>query len=190
MRKFICVILLLILVPVNNMAQARSRRRVPQPAAESPIGIEFIDFENYTHVLNGQRYKLIGGYYARDTAPNVQWELGMVDGPYYGDLTGDGKNEAVVVLSYGVVEGPHTIEARVYTLQKGAPVILATFPIADSIACELDHYMDLDNGMVRIERINGQATSGCDHNEITEYRWNGTRFMPIGEVKKVRCRCM
>ncbi len=88
------------------------------------------------------------------------------------------------------MQGPHTIEARVYTLQKGVPTILATFPVADSINCVLDHYMDLDNGMVRIERIYGQATTGCDHNEIAEYRWNGTRFAPVGEVKKVRCRCM
>jgi hypothetical protein len=43
--------------------------------------------------------------------------------------------------------------------------------------------MDLDDGMVRIERIYGQATTGCDHNEITEYHWNGTKFMPIGEIK-------
>jgi hypothetical protein len=172
------------------MSQSRSRRKAPQPAAASLIGIEFIDFNNYTHVLNGQSYKLIGGYYAKDTAPNTQWELGMVDGPYYGDLTGDGKNEAVIVLSYGTVQGPHTIEARVYTLQKGSLVTLATFPVADSVNCELDHYMDLDDGMVRIERIYGQATTGCDRNEITEYRWNGTKFMPIGEVKKVRCRCM
>lgn len=189
MQKIIIVGLLFILMAESGMSQARSRRKVPQPVAESVIGIELIDFNNYTHVLNGQLYKLIGGYYARDIAPNTQWELGIVDGPYYGDLTGDGKNEAVIVFSYGTVQGPHTIEARVYTLQKGTPVTLATFPIADSLTCELDHYMDLNDGMVRIERIYGQAAV-CDHNEITEYRWNGTKFMPIGEVKKVRCRCM
>lgn len=189
MQRIIIVGLLLLMLAGSGMSQARSRRRVPQPAADSVVGIELIDFNNYTHVLNGQSYKLIGGYYAREAAQNTQWELGIVDGPYYGDLTGDGKNEAVVVFSYGTVQGPRTIEARVYTLQKGTPVTLATFPIADSLICELDHYMDLDDGMVRIERIYGQATA-CDHNELTEYRWNGTKFMPIGEVKKVRCRCM
>lgn len=189
MQKIVIAGLVSILLAGGGMSQTRSRRKPPRPAAESFIGIELIDFNNFTHVLNGQSYKLIGGYYARDTAPNTQWELGIVDGPYYGDLTGDGKNEAVIVFSYGTVQGPRTIEARVYTLQKGIPVTLATFPVADSLSCELDHYMDLDDGMVRIERIHGQA-AGCDHNEITEYRWNGTKFMPIGEVKKVRCRCM
>jgi hypothetical protein len=181
--------LALILSVGVGASQSRNRRKASQPAAASFVGIELIDFNNFTHVLNGRSYKLIGGYYAGNSAPDTQWELRIVDGPYYGDLTGDGKNEAVIVLSYGTVQGAHNIEARVYTLQKGTLVTLAAFPVADSVTCELDHYMDLDDGMVRIERIYGQAAE-CDHNEITEYRWNGTKFMSIGEVKKVRCRCM
>ncbi|HST50468.1 MAG TPA: hypothetical protein VLJ61_00555 [Pyrinomonadaceae bacterium] len=185
------------LIDAVGMAQARGRRKTQQnkvqrPAAEALVGIELIDFGNYTYSLNGQSYKLIGGYYVRSNAPNAQWELQMVDGPYYGDLTGDGKTEAVVVLSYGLVQGPHTVEARVYTLQNGTPTVLETFPIADSMNCELDHYIDLDDGKVRVERIYGPATQTalCDHNEITEYRWNGTKFMSVGDTRRVRCRCM
>lgn len=189
MRILVTVIVLLSLIPAGGVSQSRSRRKVPQPAANSPVGIELIDFRNFTYVLNGQSYKLIDGYYAKNTAPDTQWELQVVDGPYYGDLTGDGKDEVVVVLGYGNVRGPHTVEARVYTLQKGTPVVLATFPVADSMNCELDHYMDLDDGKVRIERIYGQAAQ-CDHNEITEYRWNGTTFMSIGDTQRARCRCM
>ena len=177
------------MTPASGAAQARSRRKVPQPAAESVIGIELIDFENYTQVLDGQSYKLVGGYYARNTAPGSQWELRVVEAPYYGDLTGDGKNEAVIVLSYGAVAGPHTVEARVYTLRNGRPALLATFPVAESLSCDLDHYVDLDDGMVRVERVYGDAAR-CDHNEVREYRWNGSAFMPVGEARITRCRCM
>jgi hypothetical protein len=197
MRKFIIAILLMTLIIVGVMAQTRGRRgaqprKTQQAAAQTLVGIELIDFGNYTYSLKGESYKLIGGYYARTTAPNAQWELQMVDGPYYGDLTGDSKTEAVIVLSYGAVGGLHTVEARVYTLQNGTPVVLETFPVADSINCELDHYIDLDDGKVRVERIYGQSTqpAQCDHNEITEYRWNGTKFMPVGDVQRARCRCM
>ncbi len=189
LQKLITVIILLMLIPVGGAAQARSRRKVPPPAAESVTGIELIDFENYTHALNGQSYKLVGGYYAKNTAPDAQWELRVVETPYYGDLTGDGKNEALMVISYGAVRGPHTVEARVYTLQKGRPVLLATFPVAESLDCKLDHYVDLDDGMVRVERVYGRAAQ-CDHNEVSSYRWNGSRFMPVGETRTVRCRCM
>jgi hypothetical protein len=187
--KTLIVVLLLAWTPVFGTPQARSRRRVPPPAAESVVGIEVIDFENYTYTLNGRSYKLVGGFYARGIAPEGQWELQVVEVPYYGDLTGDGRNEAVVVLRYGAVGGPHTVEARVYTLRGATPVLLTTFPIADSLNCDLDHYVDLDDGKLRIERLYGRAAR-CDHNEIREYRWDGSRFMPIGDARTMPCRCM
>jgi hypothetical protein len=183
------VVLLILLAHLSVAGQAQSRRRAPAPVAEPAVGIEAIDFENYTYPLNGQSYKLIGGYYAKNTAPNMQWELRVAEAIYYGDLTGDGRNEAVVVLSYGAVAGPHTVEARVYTLRGGLPALLATFPVADTLSCELDHYVDLDDGKLKVERIYGQA-GRCDHNEVREYRWDGATFMPVGEAKTMRCRCM
>ena len=188
-QRLFLVVLLLALAQVCAGAQARGRRRVPSPAAESVVGIEAIDFENYAYTLGGQSYKLIGGYYARNSAPAAQWELRVTEAPYYADLTGDGKNEAVVVLSYGAVGGAHTVEARVYTLRGGRPALLANFPVADALSCELDHYVDLDDGKVRVERVYGRAGL-CDHNEVSEYRWDGSRFMPVGEAKTTRCRCM
>ena len=55
--------------------------------------------------------------------------------------------------------------------------------------CDLDHYVDLDDGKVKIERVYG-AAGGCDHNEVSEYRWDGTRFMPVGVARTMPCRCM
>lgn len=188
-HRLIIAILLAALAYASVAAQTRARRRSPAPAAEQVVGIEAIDFENYAYPLNGQSYKLIGGYYARNTAPNAQWELRVAEPPYYGDLTGDSKNEAVVVLSHGAVGGPHTVEARVYTLRNGRAALLATFPVVDTLSCDLDHYIDLDDGKVRIERILGSA-GRCERNEVSEYRWDGTRFMPVGETKTMPCRCM
>lgn len=188
-QQLVIAALLLMAAHLSVAAQARGPRRVPAPAAEKFVGVEAIDFENYTYPLNGQSYRLIGGYYARNTAPNTQWELRFAEPLYYGDLTGDSRNEAVVVLSYGVVGGPHTVEARVYTLRGGGAALLATFPVADTLSCELDHYVDLDDGKVRIERVYGRA-GRCEHNEIREYRWDGNSFMPVGEAKTMPCRCM
>jgi hypothetical protein len=187
--QLIAVVILLTLAQVCAAAQGRGRRRAPAPAAESVVGIEVIDFENYTYTVNDRAYKLVGGYYARNAAPEAQWELRVTEAPYYGDLTGDGKNEAVVVLSYGAVGGAQTVEARVYTLRGGRPALLATFAVAEALNCRLDHYVDLDDGKVRVERVYGRAGL-CDHNEVSEYRWDGSRFMPVGEARTTRCRCM
>ena len=187
--QLIIIVLLSALAPAGVAPQARSRRRVPPPAAESVVGIEVLDFENYTYPLNGRTYKLVGGYYAGDTAQGAQWELRVAEAPFYGELTGDGKNEAVVVLSYGPVGGAHTVEVRVYTLRGGRPALLTTLPLADTLDCELDHYVDLDEGKLRIERIYGRA-GRCDHNEVSELRWDGKSFMPVGDAKTRPCRCM
>lgn len=188
-QRFFNVVLLWALAHACVNGQARGRRKVPAPAPESVVGIEAIDFENYTYPLDGHSYKLVGGYYARGAAPGAQWELRVAEAPYYGDLTGDGRNEAVVVLSHGAVGGPHTVEARVYTLRGGRAALLSTFEVEDALSCDLDHYVDLDDGKVRVERVYGRAAR-CDHNEVREYRWDGASFMPVGDPKTMPCRCM
>lgn len=169
----------------------QSRNGIPAASADqiAIVDIRQIDFRNFTYVVNSKSYKLRDGYYAEDGAASSQWELGMVDGPYYGDLTGDGKDEVAFVLSHGPAKSPTVAEARVYTLRNGRPVTLSTFAVTDSVKCRLDHYLKIEDGMISIEHVFGKDTR-CDHNEIIQYRWNAGRFVPIGDPKWMPCRCM
>jgi hypothetical protein len=176
-------------IVASVQSQSRDRRRGRLASEPSIISIHQIDFNNYTFPLNGKSYRLIDGFYAENVQQGVQWGLEMADGPHYGDLTGDKKEEAAFVLRYGPVASPNTAEARVYTLRNGQPVLLATFQIANAISCQMVNYIKLEDGMITIERIYGDAAR-CDHNEITQYRWNETSFMPVGEVKRAPCRCL
>jgi hypothetical protein len=186
----VAVVIIVFLCATAGFTQSRRRPNAASALAEAEIiDIIQVDFKNYTFPLNGRAYKLVDGYYAETVAPNVQWELTLADGPYYGDLTGDRKNEVVFVLRYGPVGSPNMAEARVYTLRGGKPVLLATLIVANTISCELDHYIDIDDGMIRLERTFGSGAQ-CDHNEITQYRWDGRGFMPVGEVRRRPCRCM
>lgn len=182
--------MLLLVCGAGATAQSRNRHK-PATIASDPaiIDIHQIDFRNYTFSLNNRPYKLIDGFYAETLATGAQWGLGMVDGPYFGDLTGDHKDEVAFVFSYGTVNAPQTAEARVYTLRNGQPVLIATFPVANNVSCVLDHYIHIEDGMLVIERIYEKGTA-CDHNEITQYRWNGNAFMPVGTVRRMPCRCM
>jgi hypothetical protein len=153
------------------------------------VDIRQIDFWNFTYALNGRDYKLIDGLYAENLAPGTRWELAVVDGPFYGELTGDGKDEVAFVLSYGTPEKASTAEARIYTLRQGRPLLLATLVVKENVACVLDHYIRVGDGMVSLERI--RAVEGrCQYNEITEYRWNGSSFVPMGASLRAPCRCM
>jgi hypothetical protein len=192
LKRITTAALIIIFCTVGSFAQSRGRRRTTKaamPDTQPVINLQQIDFRNYTFPLNGKSYKLIDGFYAGNVAPNIQWELAMADGPYYVDLTGDKKEEAVFVLRYGPINAPNMAEARVYTLQNGKPNLLATFPVADEVGCEMVNYLKVEDGTVMVERIYGKNTR-CDHNEVTQYRWNGSAFVPVGEVRRTPCRCL
>lgn len=190
------IILFCLLCATIIFAQSRGKRRHATAAATKAsdpaptiIDIRQIDFRNFSYTIDNKSYKLRDGYFAETIAPNVQWELGLVDGPYYGDLTGDRKDEVAFVLSHGAAQSPNAAEARVYTLQNRRPVLLATFTLVDSLSCELDHYIHIADGMITVERVYGKD-SRCDHNEVTDYRWNGTQFMSVGAPRRLNCHCM
>ncbi|HYG79638.1 MAG TPA: hypothetical protein VD861_04585, partial [Pyrinomonadaceae bacterium] len=104
-----------------GFTQSRRRRQAPAQADTALVNIIQVDFKNYTFPLNGRSYKLIDGFYAEAAGGDAQWGLMMADGPYYGDLTGDKKEEAAFVFRYGPVGGFNMAEARVYTLRGGRP---------------------------------------------------------------------
>ena len=190
MKRLVIAVVSLLVCGISPTAQSRNRHK-PATIVREPaiIDIHQIDFKNYTFLLNNRSYKLIDGFYAETLATGAQWGLGMVDGPYFGDLTGDHKDEVAFVFSYGTVNAPQTAEARVYTLRNGQPALIATFPVANNVSCVLDHYIHIEDGMLVIERIYEKGAI-CDHNEITQYRWNGSAFMPVGAVRRMPCRCM
>ena len=173
-------------VPAQSRPNNRASSTSSQPGI---IDIRQIDFRNFAYVLNGKSYKLRDGFYAENIAAGMRWELGMADGPFYGDLTGDGKDEVVFILSYGAAPTANAAEARVYTLQQGRAVLIATLVVKEPVNCELDHYARINDGMITIERIHGKQ-GRCDYNEITEYRWNGQSFVSMGASTKAPCRCM
>lgn len=171
-------------------AQTRRNNRVSSSSNETGIvDIRQIDFRNYSYAVNGRSFKLRDGFYAENVAAGTRWELGMVDGPFYGDLTGDGKDEAVFVLSHGAPEAVQTAEVRIYTLRGGRAVLISTLVVKEAVDCALDHYVRVTDGMIIVERVYGKP-EGCDYNEITEYRWNGTLFAPMGASTRTPCRCM
>jgi hypothetical protein len=185
-----------LLCSLSAPSQTRRNNRAPS-ASNQPgiVDIRQIDFRNFTYTLNGKPYKLTDGFYAENLSAGTRWELGMIDGPFYGDLTGDRKDEVVFVLGHGAGQATNAAdtnaaEARVYTLQQGRAVLLATFVVKEAVNCELDHYIRVTDGMIIIERVYGKPDGSCDHNEITEYRWNGTTFAPIGAPARANCRCM
>jgi hypothetical protein len=180
---------LLSFLMVGAQQSSRNNRASSTSGQPGIVDIRQIDFRNFTYMVNGKSYKLRDGFYAENVSVSTRWELGMVDGPFYGDLTGDGKAEVAFVLSYGTGRANAAAEVRIYTLQQGRPVLLATLAVKAGVDCELDHYLRVADGMISIERVYGRQ-GACDYNEVTEYRWNGHEFAPVGASMRMPCRCM
>lgn len=179
-----------LLCSLTVIAQSRNKVAASSTSAQpNAVDIRQIDFRNFTYTVDGRAFKLIDGFYAENIGVGTRWELQLVDGPYYGDLTGDGKDEVVFVLSHGVERAAQIAEVRVYTLRQGRAVQIAGLVVKDSVNCELDHYTHIEDGMIIIERVYG-ANGHCTHNEVTEYRWNGNTFAPVGASREAPCRCM
>lgn len=187
LKRVVAAVVFCLLGFLSAQAQARNNRA---PSAQPGIvDIRQIDFRNFTYTINGRPYRLIDGFYAENVAANTRWELGIVDGPFYGDLTGDKRDEVVFVLKHGTGQAADVVEARVYTLQQGRALLLATFVVKQGIDCELDHYVRVNEGMISLERVHG-SQGRCQYNEVTEYRWDGSSFAPMGASQRAPCRCM
>lgn len=192
LKLFVALVCLLsfLVVPAQTRRNKSAASSSSSSSRPNLVDIRQIDFRNFAYVLNARTYKLRDGFYAENSPVGTRWELGIVDGPFYGDLTGDGKDEVAFVLGYGALQATSTAEARVYTLQQGRAVLLATLAVKEMVDCELDHYIRVADGMVIIERVHATKDARCDYNELTEYRWNGQSFQPIGASTRMPCRCM
>jgi hypothetical protein len=186
LATILCLLSCLIVSAQSSRRNNRAPSRSDQPGI---VDIRQVDFRNFAYTINGKSYKLRDGMYAENVSPGTRWELGIVGGPFYGDLTGDGRAEVAFVLSYGTGGAANAAEVRIYTLRQGSAALLATLPIKAGVDCELDHYLRVTDGMISIERVYGKQ-GRCDYNEITEYRWNGQEFAPVGATERVPCRCM
>ncbi len=97
----------------------------------------------------------------------------------YGDVTGDGVEEAMVVLSVGVTGGtarPHAV--YIFTLEQKRPKVLWAFPTGDRADGGLRQVYAADGDLV-VERYNSVGSKGdCCPTTFTRvrYQWQGNHF--------------
>jgi hypothetical protein len=165
--------------------------------------IRQIDFKNFTyeklptgkcsmnevHLMNG-RYDAPADIAGKRPAVDC-WSVAL--GPItYGDVTGDGEEEAIVEL-YAEAGGTEASEdVYIYTLQGGNPVLLWKFATGDRADGGLRR-ITAENGELVVDLFGvgtaiGQKLYGTEdvgaccpkHFTRTKYRWVGTQFQQDG----------
>jgi hypothetical protein len=109
---------------------------------------------------------------------------------FYGDLTGDERDEAVVLTYCG---GMHPIEqAFIYTIQNGRAVLLtkleegerASGGIVFGYLCQGCSDIKIQNGLLTVERMWGGPMCCPEYIEKKTYRWNGRQLIQVGKAQR------
>ncbi|MGZ8171942.1 MULTISPECIES: hypothetical protein [Methylobacter] len=111
---------------------------------------------------------------------------------FYGDLTGDKRDEAVVLTSCG---GMHPEEqAFIYTMQNGRAVLLTKLEEGNRAfggivfghqQCQgCSEGIKIQNGLLTVERMWGDAACCPKYIEKKEYRWDGRQLIQVGKAHR------
>ncbi|MEK6406494.1 MAG: hypothetical protein AABN34_05980 [Acidobacteriota bacterium] len=163
---------------------------LPQRAAGNDI--HRVDFRNFTYrpsCLEGdtpgksEAVKVTNGSFSRSDPDNaLNFEIRRID---YGDLTRDGRDEAVVLTTCNTGGTGQFSEGFVYGMQNGKPALLARLGGGDrangTIRC-----VRVESELVKVERLGtltGRAI-GVDFIETTAYRLSGHRLAKTGRAAR------
>ncbi len=188
--RYILFLIALTLFPASSFAQSRTTLKRRPPA-----DIRQIDFRNYDYPRGDGTIRVQNGKW-EGTYPG---EYFSVDKIVYGDLTGDGEEEAVSVTSESGGGSGQFSGAIVFTLRNGRAVTLSSkdregYGPYDGIkggdrGSGGIYDVIIDNGSLLVEQYApGDGPNAPPYQpayiETTTYRWNGTLFIPNRNVPR------
>jgi hypothetical protein len=162
-------------------------------AAFAQADIHSVDFKNFTYAPfcisdEAENVTVKDGEFSRETQ-----EDGYVDRYYfsvfgisYGDLNGDGRDEAVVLASCNTGGTGNFSEGFVYKMAAGKPVLAARIPGGDRAYGGL-HAARVENGLLVVESNDVGAMGGacCPEFRITtRYKLVGGKIVQQGAARR------
>jgi hypothetical protein len=166
--------------------------------SRTPRSIRDVDFRNFTFnwyppdadtPLQGRKIILMNGEMDTGWVGEERRTFFLINTPIkYGDLTGDGHEEAVVVLGTIISGTARPGVIFVYTMLHGKPTLLLAYETGDRWDYGY-HSASIHNDELIIERYKpyvlvyeGQKhdVSSSDSYIREHYKWDGARFRKIG----------
>jgi hypothetical protein len=182
----VTILLLAALIPLTNYAQQSRPRRTESALVKT--NIRQVDFENFTYRIDGKAVRV------RDGVRSVEGRNSIsVERVTYGDLTGDGKDEAAIVIEEIGWGGTGVFSCGyIYTLQNGRVRSLTRFEGGDRADGGIVD-VKIQSGLLIVERneperVDGKAVGLCcpKYVDTTTYRWNGHRLIQVGDKQRRR----
>jgi hypothetical protein len=160
--------------------------------------IRQVDFKNFTYPLSGpllghRAMSWLGdpkGKYSKRSPVHLlhgKDASGFTfESVRYADVIGDGKEDAIVVLTYHTGGTQTTNYVYIYSLQSRKPKLLDFCFTGDRADSGL-YKVYGENGKLIFDRFDPELSSGdcCSSGFVeTQYRWDGVRFVRVGPVTR------
>lgn len=137
------------------------------------------------HLVNGDDLTKSSSFVI-DGHEYTQWEGFTLQSVEFADVTGDGQEEAIVVLHYRTGGTQQTDYVYIYTIAAGKPKLLAYFHTGDRAYSGLCKVSGLDGKLV-VELFDPEKRSGdcCSSGIVrTRYKWHNGRFEVFGKSER------
>jgi hypothetical protein len=165
-------------------AQSTPTRTAPMTASQA---IRSVDFANFTYpgqyILPG-RPKNLTLEEGRFTQDEIQVRLAYLD---FADVTGDGVEDAIVVLAPVLTGSATPLVTYIYTLKDSGPKLVWAFSSGDRADGGLRRAYG-ENGRLVVERFSPIKSKGaCCPTQFTRttYAWDGASFRQHGAVETI-----
>lgn len=155
--------------------------------------IRQVDFKNFVYNADGETVRVRRGHgsYSERGDMDFAYSVERVQ-VSYGDLTGDGRDEAAVTLHYYDGGGTGAFsKGFVFTLRRGRLALLTHFEGGDRAAGGIREAA-VEGGLLRVrrnepERMNDVPVGLCCPVSVitTRYRWDGRALVQVGKPEKV-----
>jgi hypothetical protein len=197
--------MVILLYATNGVAQSSSKRRSASPSTGTITDIRQVDFLNFTYHSSlcsqefgkkgiGKTVRVRKGEYKNT---NVYFTVGE-NKVVYGDVTGDGQEDAIVPISCGAATANFSLsEIYIYTIKNGHATLLAGISDKDMERDYRHYYPDTESywgvtgndlsvkdGNLEIEVFVDGPHASPQSIATLEYRLNGQSFQLIGKPER------
>ena len=137
------------------------------------------------HLVNGEDLTKSSSF-VMDGHEYTQWEGFTLQSVEFADVTGDGREEAIVVLHYRTGGTQQTDYVYIYSFADGQPKLLAYFHTGDRAYSGLCKVFGADGKLV-VELFDPEKEIGdcCSSGIVrTRYTWHNERFEAFGKSER------
>jgi hypothetical protein len=154
-------------------------------AASAQSGIRSVDFQNFTYhpyCLGEEKltFPVKDGKYEVKRGDDQFYFVAVA--PEYGDVNGDGQEEAIIQTGCNTGGSGTFSEGFIYTMRRGQVVLLTNLAGGDRADGGF-HRLSIQGGLVVVESYDHKTTSGAccpDFIDTQKFRWNGRRLVRVG----------